>query len=77
MYKKIRSHQSTANIYGSKLINENLISEGDLNDQIKKFKDLLDNQFKTAKDYNRSHMALSILSKTASECGKFGVLCKY
>ncbi len=52
MYKKIRSHQSTANIYGSKLINENLISEGDLNDQIKKFKDLLDDQFKTAKDYN-------------------------
>ena len=52
MYKKIRSHQSTANIYGSKLINENLISKEGLNDQIKKFKDLLDNQFKTAKDYN-------------------------
>ena len=52
MYKKIRSHQSTANIYGSKLINENLISKEGLNDQIKKFKDLLDDQFKTAKDYN-------------------------
>ena len=52
MYKKIRSHQSTANIYGSKLINENLISKEGLNDQIKKFKDLLDEQFKTAKDYN-------------------------
>ena len=52
MYKKIRSHQSTANIYGSKLINENLISKEGLNDQIKRFKDLLDDQFKTAKDYN-------------------------
>ncbi len=52
MYKKIRSHQSTANIYGSKLVNENLISKEGLNDQIKKFKDLLDDQFKTAKDYN-------------------------
>ncbi len=51
MYKKIRSHQSTANIYGSKLIKENLISKESLNDQIKKFKDLLDDQFKTAKDY--------------------------
>ncbi len=51
MYKKIRSHQSTANIYGSKLIKENLISKENLNDQIKKFKDLLDDQFKTAKDY--------------------------
>ncbi len=52
MYKKIRSHQSTANIYGSKLINERLISKEGLDDQIKKFKDLLDDQFKTAKDYN-------------------------
>ena len=51
MYKKIRSHPSTTNIYGKKLINENLIIEEDLNLKIKKFKDLLDQQFKTAKDY--------------------------
>ena len=51
MYKKIRSHPSTTNIYGKKLIKENLILEDDLNLQIKKFKDLLDQQFKTAKDY--------------------------
>ena len=51
MYKKIRSHSSTTNIYGKKLIKENLILEDDLNLQIKKFKDLLDQQFKTAKDY--------------------------
>ena len=51
MYKKIRSHPSTTNIYGKKLINENIIIEEDLNLKIKKFKDLLDQQFKTAKDY--------------------------
>ena len=51
MYKKIRSHPSTVNIYGEKLINDNLILKEELNSQIKKFKDLLDQQFKTAKDY--------------------------
>ena len=51
MYKKIRSHPSTTNIYGKKLINENIIIEEDLNLKIKKFKHLLDQQFKTAKDY--------------------------
>ncbi len=51
MYKKIRSHPSTTNIYGKKLIKENIILEDDLNSQIKKFKDLLDQQFKTAKNY--------------------------
>jgi len=51
MYKKIRSHPSTVNIYGEKLIKDNLISKEDLNSQIKKFKNLLDQQFKTAKDY--------------------------
>ncbi len=51
MYKKIRSHPSAAKIYGSKLIDEDLLSENDLNNQIKKFKALLDDQFKTAKDY--------------------------
>ncbi len=51
MYKKIRSHPSTAKIYGSKLIEEDLLSENDLNNQINKFKTLLDDQFKTAKDY--------------------------
>ena len=51
MYKKIRSHPSAAKIYGSKLIDEDLLSENDLNNQINKFKTLLDDQFKTAKDY--------------------------
>ena len=51
MYKKIRSHPTTINIYGEKLIKENIISKDDLNLKIKKFKDLLDQQFKTAKDF--------------------------
>ena len=51
MYKKIRSHPSTVNIYGEKLINDKLILKEELNSQIKKFKDLLGQQFKTAKDY--------------------------
>ena len=51
MYKKIRSHPSTINIYGKKLIKENIILKEDLNSKIEKFKELLDQQFKTAKDY--------------------------
>jgi 2-oxoglutarate dehydrogenase E1 component len=52
MYKKIRSHPSPVKIYGDKLVNENTISKENLNDYIKKFKNLLDDQFKNAKDYN-------------------------
>ena len=50
MYKKIREHPTTLNIYANKLIEENSIS----NDEFKKnktdFNLLLDNQFKSAKD---------------------------
>jgi len=51
MYEKIKSHPSPVKVYGSKLVNENTISNEDLNNSIKNFKDLLDNQFKNAKDY--------------------------
>ena len=51
MYKKIRSHPSTVKVYGNKLVSESSISSEDLNNNIKKFKDLLDDQFKNAKDY--------------------------
>ena len=51
MYKKIRSHPSTTKIYGSKLVEEKLLSEEGLDHQIKTFKNLLDDQFKNAKDY--------------------------
>ena len=51
MYKKIRSHPSPVKVNGEKLINENKISTEYLNSSIKKFKELLDNQYKNAKDY--------------------------
>ena len=52
MYKKIKSHPSTVKVYGKKLENENTLSNNELNAQIKNFKDLLDEQFKNAKNYN-------------------------
>jgi len=51
MYQKIRSHPSPVNVYGKKLITENTISNENFKDYIKKFKDLLDDQYKNAKDY--------------------------
>jgi len=51
MYKKIRSHPSAVKVYGNKLINEKIISSEDLSNHIKKFKDLLDDQYKNAKNY--------------------------
>ena len=51
MYEKIRSHPSTVKVYGKKLVDEKIITNENLNDLIKKFKDLLNDQFKNAKDY--------------------------
>ncbi len=51
MYRKIRSHPSPVKVYGERLINNNTISRDFLDESIKKFKNLLDDQFKTAKDY--------------------------
>ena len=51
MYKKIRSHPSTLNIYGKKLIDNNSITEDQFKKKVNDFKNLLDEQFKTANDY--------------------------
>jgi len=51
MYEKIRSHPSTVKVYGKSLVDEKTISNESLDNSIKKFKDLLDDQFKNAKDY--------------------------
>jgi 2-oxoglutarate dehydrogenase E1 component len=51
MYEKIRSHPTTLKLYGQKLTNEQIFTEEGVNQKIKTFKDLLDDQFKTAKDY--------------------------
>ena len=60
MYKKIRSHPSTVNIYGEKLVNENLFSKDQLNLKIQEFKNLLDDQFKNAKDYKQLSKVLEL-----------------
>jgi 2-oxoglutarate dehydrogenase E1 component len=51
MYEKIRSHLTTLKLYGQKLTQEQIFTEEGVNQKIKTFKDLLDDQFKTAKDY--------------------------
>jgi 2-oxoglutarate dehydrogenase E1 component len=51
MYKKIRSHPTPVEVYGSKLVNENTLSESELKNFKTGFKNLLDDQYKNAKDY--------------------------
>jgi len=51
MYKKIKKHPSTLNIYGNKLIKEGIITQNEFNLGKTKFKNLLEEQFKTAKEY--------------------------
>ena len=51
MYEKIRSHPSPVKVYGEKLIREGSISDDYLKISVLKFKDLLNEQFKNAKNY--------------------------
>ncbi len=51
MYKKIRSHPTTLQIYGRKLIDEGLISLNEFEKKKKEFKDFLNKEFVGAKDY--------------------------
>jgi 2-oxoglutarate dehydrogenase E1 component len=51
MYKKIRKHPTTLNVYANQLIKEGVITQEDFEVQKKEFKKLLDEQFKTARDY--------------------------
>ena len=51
MYKKIKSHPTTLNIYGEKLIDEEIITKEDFYNKNNDFKKLLDDQYKTSKDY--------------------------
>ena len=50
MYKKIKEHPTTLNIYANKLIEENSISKDEFEKNKTDFNLLLDNQFKSAKD---------------------------
>ena len=51
MYQKIRSHPTSVKLYGEQLINEGMLDEPELKEKINEFKNLLDDQFKNAKDY--------------------------
>jgi len=51
MYEKIRQHPTTLNVYGTKLIKEGTITAEEFNKNKKEFKNLLDEQLKTAKEY--------------------------
>ena len=52
MYKKIKSHPTTLNIYSKKLIKENSITEEEFESEKSEFNDLLEDQFKSAKDHH-------------------------
>jgi 2-oxoglutarate dehydrogenase E1 component len=51
MYKKIRQHPTTLNIYAEKLIKEGIITKDEFDNNKKIFKNLLNEQLKTAKEY--------------------------
>ena len=51
MYKKIRNHPTTLNVYGNRLIQEATINSDEFNKMKNDFKNLLEEQYKTAKDY--------------------------
>ena len=51
MYKKIRSHPSTLNIYGKKLSDEGLTSLDEIENNKIKFKKFLEKEFNTSKNY--------------------------
>ena len=51
MYKKIKSHPTTLEIYGEKLSSEGLITGRDLQNEKTKFKSFLENEFESSKNY--------------------------
>ena len=51
MYKKIRSHPSTLKIYGDKLSKAGLTSESSIEKQKTNFKNFLEKEFKSSKNY--------------------------
>jgi 2-oxoglutarate dehydrogenase E1 component len=51
MYKKIKQHKTTLDVYAEKLIKQETITRDEFNDMKMKFKNLLEEQLKTAKEY--------------------------
>ena len=71
MYKKIRNHPTTLQIYGKKLVNEGLISNNELEIRKKEFKDFLSKEFLNAKTYkNKMTWFDGVWSRFRPEIGK-------
>jgi len=51
MYANIKKHQTAPNIYANKLIKEGIITQEEFSNMKKQYKNLLEEQFKTAKEY--------------------------
>ena len=51
MYKKIREHPTTLNVYGDTLVKNGTLNQEEFNKMKIEFRNLLDEQYKTAKDY--------------------------
>jgi 2-oxoglutarate dehydrogenase E1 component len=51
MYKKISAHPTTLRIYGQKLINENIITQEEVDQQIADFQSQLDEAFEASSNY--------------------------
>ncbi|MDC0498253.1 2-oxoglutarate dehydrogenase E1 component [Alphaproteobacteria bacterium] len=51
MYKMIKKHQTTLNIYKDKLVKEEILTEDEAKNKISHFKEFLDNEFELSKSY--------------------------
>ncbi len=51
MYKNIKSHKTTLQIYTDRLLNDGLIPEGEIEDEKARFQSYLSEQFDTSRDY--------------------------
>ena len=51
MYSKIKNHETTLQIYARKLINDGLITQGEVKDYKEKFQDFLSNEFNSAESF--------------------------
>ena len=71
MYKKIRKHPTTLNVYANQLIKEGVITQEDFEVQKKEFKKLLEEQYNSARDYKpKLEWFEGIWSKYKPEKGK-------
>jgi len=71
MYQKIRKHPTTLNVYADKLIKEGTVTIEEFNKDKKEFKNLLDEQLKTAKEYKpKIEWFEGIWSRYKPEIGK-------